>query len=325
MDRVAVFGIGSTNFRYAAATPTDGLLTEPRVEPTRPNDLAAQLLDAVATLSGAVDRRLDGVAVSVAGLADAERGVVRAFDTPAGETVDRIELGPRLSEEYGLGLTLVNDCNAAAFGEWHYGARTDERCVAHLTFGTGIGGGVVENGRLNRGESGQAGEFGLVSLDATSELESCGVTGAWEALCSGRGIPRFVAHRLHETDADSVLADVDDLTAEAVFDAADDDEFAAACLDRIDRYNAAGVAAVCNAVEPGLVTLGGGVALNNEARVRDGIARHLDDYCFVDPPEIRTTDLGDDIGLYGALATHRARVERERWVSGAEPVEEATD
>jgi len=310
MDRVAVFGIGSTNFRYAAATPDDGLLTDPWVEPTRPDALAAQVLDAVATLSDAVDRPLDAVAVSVAGLVDADGGVVRAFDTPAGETVDRIELGARLAEASDLGLTLVNDCNAAAFGEWHYGARTDERCLAHITFGTGIGGGVVEDGRLHRGESGQAGEFGLLPLDATSDLASCGVPGAWEALCSGRGIPRFVEHRLRETGADSALANVDDLTAAAVFDAADD-AFAAACLDRIDRYNAAGIAAVCNAVEPGLVTLGGGVALNNDPRIRDGIARYLDDYCFVDPPEIRTTDLGDDIGLYGALATYRARAERD--------------
>ena len=324
MDLVAAFGIGSTNFRYAAATTDGTVRVGPRVEPTRPTELAAQVTAAVTGLREETDRPVDGVSVTTPGLVDDDAGVVRSFDTPDGETIDRIELGPRLESELGLGLVLANDCNASALGEWHFGVRTDESCVVHLTVGTGIGGGVVEDGRLLRGESGQAGEFGLLPVAPDSGMGSCGVTGAWEAVCSGRGIPRYVSRRLAETDAETRLDPDADLSAPDVF-AARDDPFVADCLDRIARYNAAGVGAVCNAVNPGLVTLGGGVALNHGEWVREGIESRLAEFCFVDPPAVRTTGLGDDVGLYGALATYRERATSRRAVSPPEPTEGTTD
>ncbi|WP_436929224.1 ROK family protein [Halosimplex halobium] len=318
MDRVAAFGIGSTNFRAAVATTSGEFLTDVAAEPTRPRDLADQLATAVGDLRRSTDHPIDAVAVSTAGLVDDSAGVIREFDTPDGETVERIDVGGAVDRAHGLPVTLANDCNAAALGEWYYGARRDERCLAHLTFGTGIGGGVVEDGRLHRGESGQASEFGLLPV-APREFESTGVAGAWEAVCSGRGIPRFAAEFADDaaaSDAErgdgrsgAVGLDGGGHTAEAVFAAADAGEaWARDCLDEVDRYNAAGVAAVCNAVNPGLVTLGGGVALNNPDRILSGIEAHLDRYLFVDRPTVRLTPLGDDIGLYGALAA--AQVER---------------
>ena len=305
MDCLAAFGIGSTNFRYAAMTPDGAFLTDPRIEPADPYDLPGQIGDAVDALDAATDRPVEGVGVSTAGLVDPDAGVVRKFDTPEGELLDPIELGPSLERDRSLPLSLANDCNAAALGEWYFGARTDERSVVHVTVGTGIGGGVVEDGRLVRGENGQAGEFGLFPVGPDTGLDSCGVPGAWEAICSGRGIPQYVRHRMRDTAERSRL-EGERFTAEDVFDAAAaDDPVASACLDRIARYNA-GVGAVCNACNPGLVTLGGGVALNNERWMVEGIREYLDDYCFVDPPEIRVTALGDDIGLYGALAASLA-------------------
>jgi glucokinase len=306
MNHVAAFGIGSTNFRSAVAATDGELLTAPTVEPTRPDGLADQVVAAVADLRGATGDDLDGVAVSTTGLVD-DAGVIRAFDTPAGETVDRIDVATPVDRAHGLPVTLVNDCNAAALGEWHYGARESEDCLAHVTFGTGIGGGVVERGRLLRGETGQAGEFGLLPV-APHDYESTGVAGAWEAVASGRGIPEYVAGRVEAADfADAKRFEADDRTAEAVFAAADTGEaWAEESLDEIARYNAAGIGAVCNAVEPGLVTLGGGVARNNPDRIVDGIERYLDRFLFVDRPTLQVTPLGDDIGLYGAVAAARS-------------------
>ncbi|WP_436911050.1 ROK family protein [Halosimplex marinum] len=318
MDRVAAFGIGSTNFRSAVATTGGEFLTDVAAEPTRPRDLADQLATAVGDLRRSTDRPLDAVAVSTAGLVDDSAGVIREFDTPTGETIDRIDVAGAVDRAHGLPAVLVNDCNAAALGEWYYGARDDEHSLAHVTFGTGIGGGVVEGGRLLRGADGQAGEFGLLPV-APREYESTGVAGAWEAVCSGRGIPRFAAE-FADGDAASdaergdgrpgaVGLDGGGHTAESVFAAADAGEaWARDCLDEVDRYNAAGIAGVCNAANPGLVTLGGGVALNNPDRIVSGIEEHLDRYLFVDRPTVRLTPLGDDIGLYGALAA--AQVER---------------
>jgi glucokinase len=319
MSHVAVFGIGSTNFRSAVAATDGELLTDPTVEPTRPDGLADQLVAAVADLREATDCDLDGVGVSTTGLVDDDEGAIRAFDTPAGETLDRIDVATPVDRAHGLPVTLVNDCNAAALGEWHYGARGGEDCLAHVTFGTGIGGGVVERGRSLRGETGQAGEFGLLPV-APHDYESTGVAGAWEAVASGRGLPEYVAHRVTERegadDSDTAAApewfDGAATTAADVFAAAAAGEgFAESCLDEIARYNAAGIGAVCNAVAPGLVTLGGSVALENPEWIVDGIEAHLDRFLFVDRPTVRLTPLGDDVGLYGAVAAARPDGDRE--------------
>ena len=299
MDHVAVFGIGSTNFRYTVANSDGEFLSEVSVEPTRPRELSSQLVRAVEALRESYV--LDAVAISCTGLVDASAGVIRDLDTPAGETIDRVDVASPIEEAHGLPVHLVNDCNAAALGEWHYGARSDEDSLVHVTFGTGIGGGIVEDGRLVHGESGQAGEFGLLPI-GPHECVSTGVAGAWEAVCSGRGIPAFVAKCARE-EGQTGFVDAESFSAKDVFEAASSgDGFATECLDEIARYNAAGVAAICNAVNPGLITLGGGVALNNPDWIVSGIERWLDEYLFVDAPSIQVSPLGDDIGLYGALA-----------------------
>lgn len=311
MDSVAVFGIGSTNFRYVAASLDGTFLTEISVEPSRPRELATQVCDAVADLRSETSQSIEAVAVSTTGLVEKSAGVVRDLDTPEGDVVPRIDLRATVEKKHGLPVYLENDCNAAALGEWYYGAGDDYDCLAHVTFGTGIGGGVVEHGRLVRGNRGQAGEFGHIPVAPEHDLESTGVRGAWEAFCSGRGIPQYVAYR-RKTDGGARSRSEDspeaterdaDLTARDVFArAANGDQFTRSCLDRIGRYNAAGIAAICNSVNPDLITIGGSVALHNPDVILDGIETHLDDYLFVERPSIQTTPLGDEIGLYGAMA-----------------------
>ena len=315
MDHVAVFGVGSSNFRYTVATPDGTFREDVTVEPTRPHELSTQLVTAVEELQTVTPQALDAVGVSCTGLVDPGAGAIHDLDTPAGETIDRIDVRGPIGEAHGLPVFLANDCNGAALGEWWYGERADHHCLVHVTFGTGIGGGIVRNGRLVRGEMGQAGEFGLLPI-APDDHESTGVTGAWESICSGRGIPQYVARRASAVASRGAddggtrcrAQRFADGTAKDVFEAAAaGNAVAETCLAEIARYNAAGIAAICNAVNPGLITLGGGIALNNPDWIVDGIDASLDEYLFVDRPEIRLSSLGDDIGLYGALATVRAR------------------
>ncbi|WP_225334279.1 ROK family protein [Halomicrobium urmianum] len=324
MNRVAAFGIGSTNFRSVVATPEGEFLTDVSVEPTRHRELGQQIVAAVDRFEDAVGG-IDAVGVSCTGLVDAGAGTVHDVDTPAGDVVSTVEVGPPVAAAHDLPVALANDCNAAALAEWQFGDPGGHDCVVHLTMGTGIGGGAVEDGRLLRGESDRAGEFGLIPVAPESDRESTGVTGAWEAFCSGRGIAEFARDLARDyEDHGSEFAD-GGCTAQDVFAAARaGDPLAEECLDRVDRYNAAGVATVCNSLNPGLVTLGGGVALNNADRVAEGIDRYLDDYLFVDRPEIRPTTLGDDVGLYGAVATAMADT-TGRDIVGAQGQESMTD
>jgi len=308
MTRLACFGIGSSRFRSCLGTPDGEVLTDVEVTRTEPERLAEQVVAAAERLSERTEEPLAAVTVACAGLVDAEAGVVREIDTREGGVVRDVRIAAAVEEAIGVPAFLENDCNAAAVGEYALGAGQGYGCVAHVTMGTGIGAGVVERGRLLRGERGEAGEVGLFTLAADGPFDSMGVPGAWEAYCSGRGIPGFVRHCLDGEDRgrESVLRErdcEDGLTAEAVFAAAaDGDPVAVDCVDRLGRYNAAGIGAVANAYNPGIVTLGGGVALYNSERVLDGIERHLGEYCYVSEPAIEVTPLGGDVGIRGAMA-----------------------
>ena len=299
---IAAFGIGSTNFRFVAGTPTGGFETEIQTEPTAPAELESRIFRAIDYLEGAAPRGLDAVSIAVTGLVDHETGTIRELDTADGHRRTEIPIAELIAERFGLPTHVENDCTASAIGEYVFGAGSEYDSVVHVTFGTGIGGGVVDDGTVLRGEDGFAAEVGLIPVQATGELESFGVRGAWEAYCSGRGLPTFVESMLREEERATCLSDFDGLTAKDVFAAVDQgDRVAREYLDRVARLNAAGIGALANAYNPGLITVGGGVALNNRAAILDGIRRYLDDYCYVPAPDLQLTELGDYIGLYGAL------------------------
>lgn len=300
-NEAVVVDVGSSRFRYGRADARGP--TEVRSEPTRADALEEQLVEAVAAVRAEAPGRVGAVSVSTTGLVDADRGVVVEFDAADGDTVRDVRFAAAVEEAFGLPTLVENDCTAAVVGESRFGAGRGRDSIVYLTFGTGIGAGVVERGRPLRGERGYAAEVGLLPVVADGELRSSGVRGAWEAYCSGRGIPRFVEHMLADDPRESVLRGTEDLAAPDVFAAAaDGDAFARSCLDRIARYNAAGVGAVVNAYDPGAVTLGGSVALCNSEWMLSGVRQHLDDYVLANPPEVRLTTLGEDVELYGAAA-----------------------
>ncbi len=315
---VVVVDIGSTRFRYGRGTVRGPL--DVRADPTRADSLAEQLVDAVETVQARSPAGIRGVSVSTTGLVDAERGIIAEFDTADGDRVYDIHLADAVEDAFGLPLALENDCTAAAIGEHRFGEGRGYNSVAHVTIGTGIGAGVVEDGRPIRGERGYATEVGLFPIVADGDLTSTGVRGAWEAYCSGRGIPRFAEHLLADDDRASTLRTDDPLTAPDVFAAATDgDEFARDCLDRIARYNAAGIGTLVNAYDPGIVTLGGSVALNNAEWMLSGVRRYIDEYVLAEPPAIRMTTLDEDIELYGAASAFLGVS------SDVQPVEQTSD
>lgn len=302
MRALAVFDIGSTNFRYALGSTDGQLLTDVRAEPTDHHDLVSQILDAVRELR-TEGRELDAVSISCAGLVDSGTGHVRLVHTPDGEAVRDIDVATAVRKELGLRTHIRNDGLAAVIGEYVFGDGQGFDTIAHVSIGTGIGAGIVERGRLLEGERGYAGEVGYLPVLPDAELDSAGVRGAWEAYCSGRGLEEYVEHLLAQEDRETRLNQFDTVGPEALFEAANEgDAVANEYLDEVARFNAVGIGTVANFYDPGLITLGGGVVLNNSERILDGIRRHVDDYLLNSDPEIQVTELGDEIGIYGAMA-----------------------
>ena len=303
--RFVAVDVGSTHTKTVVSTLDGEFTTSVSREPTRPEALESAVVRSIRERLGETNGAgLEAIGVATTGLVDRVTGTVREFDTADGRTLRNLPLGDRLREAFGVPVVVENDCTAAALGEWYFGAREREDCLVHVTVATGIGAGVVSDGVPFRGEHGHAAEVGLFPIHADGDLESCGVTGAWEAYCSGRGIPRFVESRLGD-GSETTLATDGTLTPREVFEAAAaGDERATEALDLIGRYNAAGVGAVANAYDPGLITLGGSVALENGGVILDGIERYVAEFCYGEPPRITTTPLGAEVELYGALASY---------------------
>lgn len=167
---------------------------------------------------------------------------------------ERVDLVDVVRMELGLQAVVENDANAGALGEFAYGAGASAETLIYYTVSTGIGGGIVLDGELYRGTSGNAGEVGHVPiLPEDGPLCDCGNRGCLEALCSGPSIARRGNEQMPEKGGK--------LSAKDVFDLArDEDPAALAVVDETTTYLGMGVAAVMNTLAPDVIVIGGGVA-----------------------------------------------------------------
>lgn len=303
MRRIAALGIGGTNFYYAAGTESGDLVTDLAVEPSEPERLLDQIVDAVEALEDTLSEPVSAIAISCRGMVDHERGVVGKIDVNNGPLRRNVDLRTPLERAFDVPVYIENDCTAATLAEYCFGRGRDYDSIVHVTMGTGIGAGVVDRGEVLRGESNFAGEVGGIPVGPADGLEAFGIGGAWEAYCSGPGILEYVEARLEEESRPTGLTDREDLQTQCIFEVADDgDDVAREYLDDVSRFNAAGFGTIANLYNPGLITIGGGVAQNNREWILEGLTAHLEDFLVVDEPEIALTEFEDEIGIYGALA-----------------------
>ncbi len=231
---------------------------------------------ALVTLEGVLERigiearrrRIEPVAagIGVPGTVDAETGEVGAEAHHVPELA-HVPLGRRLGERTGLPVFVDNDVNALALGEWMFGAGRGARSLVLLALGTGVGGGIILDGRLVRGHAGYAGELGHVPIDFDGRPCICGGRGCLKAYVSGSDIAREGSLRLGR-----------EVTAQEVFRLGAAGEPAAqALVDEVCRALGAGLAVIVNGLNPERLLLAGGVAESLrplEARIRAACAGH---------------------------------------------------
>jgi glucokinase len=241
---------------------------------------------------------LGAICIASPGPLDLRRGLIAHTANLPYTDVPIIEV---LENSFGKEAFLVNDANAAALGEWLRGAGKGHRNVFYLTISTGIGGGAVVDGRLLLGKDGNAAEVGHVTIDSSGRMKcGCGRLGHWEAYCSGSGIPRFAQSLWKEFNGPKVPSLGN--AAELFGRAARGDKFSLRVLNEVGRLNAVGVANVVDAFDPEVLTIGGGVALNNPDAILSPIRKSMGEYAINRVPKVLITRLGDDAGLVGALA-----------------------
>ncbi len=199
-------------------------------------------------------------------------------------------------------VAVANDANVAAAGEfWVVGSGV--RNLVMLTFGTGVGGGIIVDGKVIEGANGAAGELGHIP----SKIEGgnqcgCGNTGCLETIASATGIVTEAKKALLESNKESTLRHSADLTAKEVFDAAKSGDIVALeCVDQLGKYVGIACANIAATVDPDLFIIGGGVSAAGEILI-DTIKKWYTQFAmkpFKDTP-FEIAKLGNDAGIYGA-------------------------
>lgn len=217
-----------------------------------------------------------------------------------------------LSAILGVPSVAANDGNLAAFGEAKYGAAKGRRSVVMLTLGTGVGGGVIVDGKIVTGIHGVAGEIGHFVVNPHEKTRcNCGNCGCLEQYASATGLVRN-AQKLLSTSAEaSILRAKDAFTAKDVCEAAKQgDPIALQALDVLGRYLGIAIAHLMLTTDPEAVVLGGGVSKAGEILLR-AIGPYVDAYTHIAERhgEIVTASLQNDGGIFGAAALAEELIE----------------
>ena len=315
--------LGGTNI-VAGAMPEDGSReVAMRSEPTRADQGAEAVVDRIArmidtviaeTIAETNAKREDfaGVGIGSPGPLDRELGIVIVTPNLGWRN---FPLRDEVSKRVGLPASLDNDANCATLGEWWCGAAKGARHVIGITIGTGIGGGLILDGRLFHGASDVAGEIGHTTIDSTGRRCKCGNYGCLEAYASGPAIAERAREAL-EGGEPSILPklvnnDLSKITAQLVYDAAKkDDDVARQVVRETANFLGAGVANLLNIFNPDVVVIAGGVTQAGaplfeplRAEVRRRAFRPAVEACKIVPGTLRGS-----AGVVGAVATFKQQV-----------------
>ena len=208
-----------------------------------------------------------------------------------------------LQELTGLPVKAGNDANVAALGEYWVGGGKGYENMVMVTLGTGVGGGIIVEGKLLCGAHGAGGEIGHMTLHREETLRcNCGKYGCVEQYCSATGVVRTAQRYLQSHDAPSSLRALEKLTCKDVFDAAAaGDAVANEILDIVYQNMAEFLGNLCVTVDPDVVVIGGGVSKAGKPLL-DGIRKYLPQYQIhaTRNVELSLATLGNDAGAYGA-------------------------
>ena len=299
--------VGGTKIAGGVVDDTGTIIEELRVQsPATDEDAIEQAIETLVTELG-TRHDIAAVGVGVAGYIDRARSVVMFA---ANMAVRHLDLKADLQRRLDLPVFIENDANAAAWGEFQFGAGHDVEELLLVTVGTGIGGGVVLDGELYRGAFGVGAEIGHLRVVPDGLQCGCGNRGCFEMYASGKALvrraraaasadPRAAADLLARAGGDPARISGPLITAAA----REGDAFALAQLAELGRWLGEGIASITAVLDPAIVVIGGGVSAADDLLlepIRQGFAAQRPGHGRRPMLEIRKAALGNRAGLIGA-------------------------
>ena len=301
-----VFGvdIGGTSVKLGLFD-VKGILLDKWEIPTRTDDSGSHILPDIAdSINSKIEEKqlereqIEGVGVGAPGPIDSAGVVHKAVNLGW----DTFSIKVTLEELLHLPVMAGNDANVAALGEMWKGGGQGSRDLVLVTLGTGVGGGIIVDGKVLTGAVGAGGEIGHIHVeDDETECCNCGNKGCLEQYASATGITRLANKKLKESDKDSILRS-GEVSAKTVFDAVKEkDELAMEVADEFGRYLGSALAVIAGVVNPDAIVIGGGVSKAGEI-LMDYIRPYFEKNAFHGSRDVKFSlaTLGNDAGIYGA-------------------------
>ncbi len=306
--------IGGTKVAAGVVDP-DGAIVASALRETPAGD-QAETVEVISEVIAELRRshEVTAIGVGAAAFIDAQRATVLFAPNLAWRDVPLREM---IEQRSGLPAVVENDANAAAWGEATFGVARDVDSMVLLTIGTGIGGGIVLDGKLYRGHNGMAAEIGHLTVVPDGRRCGCGNRGCWERYASGRALVREArdladvspeyARRLLELGD----GDLDSITGPEVTQAArEGDPAALEAFEVIGMWLGRGLASLAAVLDPDMFVLGGGVSDAGELLRRpaeEAFRSRLTGRAYRELPQIALTGLGGQAGIVGAADLARRR------------------
>ena len=312
MKRYVGIDLGGTNLKLGLVS-AEGRVLARHAAPTEaalgPDHVLARMAQAVREVCARAGADLSDVAAvgaATPGVLDWKAGLVVFSPNLAGWR--NIAVRDTLQKDLGRPVVLENDANAAGYGEFRCGAARTVKSMFILTLGTGIGGGIILDGRMLRGTSDTGAELGHTLLQYGGRPCGCGNRGCLEAYTSATAVVGRTQEAM-DAGAASALAGRKDFTCKDVFDAADaGDALAARIVGETADYLAAGITSLLHVLNPEMAVLTGGMMGAGQPfldRVRQGVKKMAFERASA-ACQIRWSTLGGDAGIIGAALAAEA-------------------
>ena len=244
------------------------------------------------------------IGIGVPGLVDDKSGIIKECVNLGWRNVDICKI---LNEKTGKKIFIENDANAAAGGEYLFGIMKNNLNSIFLTLGTGVGGGIILNGKLHRGKNGAAAEIGHMIIGDNFYDCACGNNGCFETFASATAIIKYAKKLINEDNQDTTILktinDLEEIDAKVIFDCAKQgDKLANLVVKRFVKYFAIGICNIVNILDIEMIAIGGGVSAAGEFFMELLLSDIKKYKLFKEMPvcNIKIATLGNDAGIIGA-------------------------
>jgi glucokinase len=298
--------IGGTKIA-AGVVDEEGSILETVTVPTPPTPEGVVDAIAAAVRDVSTNHAVEAVGIGAAGYVDDKRATV-LFAPNINWRHEALK--DKVEQRVGLPVVVENDANAAAWGEYRFGAGQGHNDVICITLGTGLGGGIIIGNKLRRGRFGVAGEFGHIRMVPDGLLCGCGSQGCWEQYASGRALVRYAKQRaVAQPESAKLLLSLGDGTPDSIEGhhisqaARGGDKVAIDSFRELARWAGAGLADLASLFDPSAFIVGGGVSDEGELvlePIRKSFRRWLVGGQYRPHAQVLAAQLGGKAGLVGA-------------------------